>query len=769
MAVSAPTPTAGRLVAAQSEAAARARSGGPGTPLLAALVLAVAYAAFAHGATGIGDQGRLQAGIALIATGAVAVWLFDSRRRLAAPVLAWVGIGLLGAFAVWSGVSLAWSIAPDRTWIELNYALSYALVALLALAAGSWQRRALRQLARGYLIVALLVAAYALGGKLVPWLHLDGLVDLDHTRHFSRLRAPLQYWNALALFCVLAVPIALRYAVDVRERRSMRLAGLVALQILLVTIGFTYSRGGIVALVVAVTATLVLAGARLRSLLMLAIAAAAAAPALTVGFTNPDLTHNGVSLSTRTTAGAGLAVTLGLACVGLLLAGRAAIGLETRVAIGRERAEQIGRGLAGALAAAVVVGLILMAVSSRGLFGTIGHEWHAFKSPKVENQYDPARLLSTNSGNRWVWWSEAVGAWSRRPIEGWGAGSFPVLHLEYRTNRLEVLQPHSVPLQLLAETGLVGALLALGAIVALLAAALGVVRRLVPGSERGTAAALFAGSLAWAVHGLFDWDWDIPAVTLPAILFLGVLAGNGGFQLGALRPAGSRLLSEPARAVALALATLLMLAVALSALVPVWAEGRDRAALHELATASGERELQHAQRDAELAAKLNPLAVEPLFTAASVASDRGMTAVAYGYLVDAVRRQPDSTATWGGLAGFYALHGDLGALRIAAARALALDPRNAYVRSLAESAQEVAAPPAGSATATGTPLPQFVQAPVTTAVPTLGTAPPPWQLGVPCGSSGAPASAGAPASTPPAGAPGSGCAAGSTAQAQSAP
>ena len=37
------------------------------------------------------------------------------------------------------------------------------------------------------------------------------------------------------------------------------------------------------------------------------------------------------------------------------------------------------------------------------------------KFAKFERQNDPARILQTNSGNRWVWWSEAVGAWADRP------------------------------------------------------------------------------------------------------------------------------------------------------------------------------------------------------------------------------------------------------------------------------------------------------------------------------------------------------------------
>jgi O-antigen ligase len=85
--------------------------------------------------------------------------------------------------------------------------------------------------------------------------------------------------------------------------------------------------------------------------------------------------------------------------------------------------------------------------------------------------YDPAQLVSADSENRWGWWKEAAGAISARPVQGWGAGSFGVTHLLYRRDTLSVQQPHSVPLQFLAETGIVGAVLGLGCLTLLLTTA----------------------------------------------------------------------------------------------------------------------------------------------------------------------------------------------------------------------------------------------------------------------------------------------------------
>ena len=101
-----------------------------------------------------------------------------------------------------------------------------------------------------------------------------------------------------------------------------------------------------------------------------------------------------------------------------------------------------------------------------------------------------------------MWWKEAAGAIRDRPLGGWGAGSFGVVHLLYRRDALSVRQPHSVPLQWLAETGAVGALLAIGAFGLLLVSAVLATRRRASGSERLLTAALTAGAVAYAVHAL---------------------------------------------------------------------------------------------------------------------------------------------------------------------------------------------------------------------------------------------------------------------------
>jgi len=84
------------------------------------------------------------------------------------------------------------------------------------------------RVALGWLAIAVVVCLYAFGGKALPGVHVGGLFNLNHADILARLRAPLGYWNALAFVLVLAIPIAVRVAVDSTRRDAWRLAALFA-------------------------------------------------------------------------------------------------------------------------------------------------------------------------------------------------------------------------------------------------------------------------------------------------------------------------------------------------------------------------------------------------------------------------------------------------------------------------------------------------------------------------------------------------------------
>ncbi len=652
--------------------------------LAVALLAACLYAAFAHGAVASADEERLQLALAVTALGA-AVACARRRLSLRAPPRLWLALGLIAAFAFWSGITVLWSVAPDRTWTECNRVMTYALVLTLAMCAGASLRRSVARIADGLLVVCAAVAVSALAQKLVPGLHVSGLFSLDQTGALPRLQQPLGYWNALALLVAFGVPCALAILIDPRRGATVRLAAAAAATTMIVTIGFTYSRGGVLALVVALAVLVAAGGVWLRCLLWLSIVVAAALPVLVVGLNSHPLTATGVALSAREAAGADLLVLLA-ACLALMVAAaHRLIGLERRRRrLSAAQVRRVGRGLLAAVAVAVAAALLAVAVSHRGLPGTVSHAWSSFTATRATSVTDPSRLLSADSQNRWVWWKEAARAFGDRPIQGWGAGSFAVVHLLYRRDALAVQQPHSLALQLLSETGLVGAGLGLGSLGLLLAAGVAAVRRCDPRTS-AAAAALLAVGAAYCLHALYDWDWDIPAVTLPALIALGVLGGASA--AGRRDRAATAVPPRPAlRAPAAVTASAVCLvAFAASVAVPRIAAADAARSLVE-ASAGTPAALDRALADARQATELDPLSDAGLRAAATIAIHRGDLATARSDLLAAVGRQPSDEQAWEELAVTDVARGDRAEAAAAARRAATLDPHGPSARPAAQPA-----------------------------------------------------------------------------------
>ncbi len=696
--------------AAEPAPAVRGTEAGAPTPLaaralLVAFTACLVYACFASGATALPQESWLELALAAIATVAAGVWLYGTGIALRASPLAVAGIALLLLFAAWAAASIAYSVAPDRSWAEVNRVIAFALTALIGVFIGSSLPRAAERVGLALALAALPVALYALGGKTLPGVHIGTLINLDQAGSFNRLRAPLGYWNALALVCVTGLLPLLRLAADPSRLPWRRASALVGVFVLVLVIGLTYSRGGVLALVAGVATLTALGTERIRTLVFFGSALVASVLPLSIALGRPDLTRDIVPLAQRQDDA--LAVLAAVLAVGVLLAlwGRALVAIENGPVFTAARGRAIGRPVAAALGALVVLGVLGSLAT-----GSAQDAFASFKDPQgAAALTDPTRLLSSNSGNRWVWWKEAAGAWSDKPVAGWGAGSFPVTHRLYRELPLSVLQPHSVPLQWLAEDGLIGFLLAAGGLLALLAAALARVRsvpRSVSGAApaRGASAALLAVAVAWGVHSLFEWDWDIPAVTLPMLLCLGVVAARPA------RGGGGRPLT--ARGLVMTGVTVGFVLFTVSALLPAIAKTKTSSALEAVGNDKvSQAQLADAAAQAELAARLNPLSPDPLIAASDIAERRKRPDQARAYLLRAVRRQPYDVDAWTHLIRTEFLRGDRAAVRRASVKALDLDPISAATFGLAYRARQNSVLPSESTSATGSPLP--TQVPIT--------------------------------------------------------
>ena len=415
------------------------------------------------------------------------------------------------------------------------------------------------------------------------------------------------------------------------------------------------SRAGVAAAALGIVLWLWLRPDRVEAALLTLVAIVPATVVAGWAFTRPALVEDGASHADRVSDGAwfGLLLVVGAALVAV---GARELARRPLAPGRRRRVARLLRGFAFAVAFVTVVGLVANA-------GRIADE---FRGEEVRN--DPGRFASLSSNNRLAWWGEARDIFEAHPLAGAGANSFEVARKRYRELASSVTQPHSVPLQFLAGTGVVGLALLLALVAAAAAAAVGAVRRL-DGTERDAAAALAVALALWLVHALVDYDWDFVAVTGPAFFAAGALAAAG-------RPA--RLGSFPFAAAA---AGALALASVIAIVTPWLAEQSVR----DVNPALERGAIAKARDAAERARSLDPLSLAPLFARARVeeaARDEEAALAAYRR---AAAAQPENPVAWYEL-GIYEFHlGDRCSAYVHLNRAYTLDPAGRSGRPTASS------------------------------------------------------------------------------------
>jgi hypothetical protein len=350
-----------------------------------------------------------------------------------------------------------------------------------------------------------------------------------------------------------------------------------AIGLMLVTVMLAYSRGALVALAIGTIAWMALVPLRLRGVRVLAVGAIAAAPVVAWNFSESALKDEGVGLAARTTAGHQFGVLLAAMLLLLLLAG-AAIGFfgDRRAGwagsnSGTRRAA--GYAIAALLALAIAGAFGALAMSSRGLTGTISHDLSSLTDPNARVPNTAARLTAASSV-RARYWKEAVEIFEAHPALGSGAAGYETARLRYRTVPIDVRQAHGYIVQTLADLGIAGLALTLALFFAWMAATGRATHpfnrrwsaRRRPEQERSEASVLRLRppSFAWrsepraytperigllsmlcivvtfGVHSFVDWTWYVPGDALVALLCAGWLAGRGPLPHGnLLAPAGS--------------------------------------------------------------------------------------------------------------------------------------------------------------------------------------------------------------------------------------
>jgi hypothetical protein len=391
---------------------------------------------------------------ATIVLGWVAATALLLRKRLDATWIDAAFVAGLAGLAGWMLLSAVWSMDAGQSLLEARRMLLYltAAVALLVVL----ERRSVPHLLAGVFVGVVGVSTFGLG-----WFLLDpGSLSRDPLEA-GLLTQPVGYANAFGILTAIGIVLGLAFGARGASphRRALATASLVPLA---AAIALTSSRGSWLALGVGLGVTFLVDWRRAELLAVAAAAAPSAAVAvlLVEGWGRP---------------GAGAAAGV-VACTVAAGAARAAL---PRVAV---LVRRFGRPrLLAALAAAAAIAAVAGVAAQRT-------DW------------------SVDLSDRGYYWRAAWHDHQSHPWLGSGAGT-----VSYYSRRpgpeLPATDAHSLYLESLAELGPVGLALVVAALALPLAAA-AVARR------RSFVAPALGAYLAYLVHAGFDWDWEMPVVTL---------------------------------------------------------------------------------------------------------------------------------------------------------------------------------------------------------------------------------------------------------------
>jgi O-Antigen ligase len=642
-----------RAAPGPDDANAASRGRWPGISINAAIGcgLAAAFALVAFlttGGTNLGPSTWVEIGLvaaaAVLAAGVVV---------LGAPGRGWGGVTLL-LFAVLAALtfaSIAWSVQPDDSWLEANRTLSYlaafgAAMALARLIPGRWPA-----VLGAVATAATLVCAYALLTKVFP-------ATLDANDLVGRLKAPFDYWNTTGLMAALGLPPCIWAGARSTRGRVLRTLSVPALAILLAVLVLSYSRGALLAAIVACGCWFAITPMRLRAALVLGLGAAGGAALTLWALTHHALTHDNAALPSRTAAGHTFGLVLVVVLVLLTAVGFAATVALDRVVLGARVRRRVGIALL-VVALIPVGGVLGMAASSRGLTGEVSHVWSTLTNANGVVSESPGRLVEL-SNSRPRYWREGLKVGEHALLKGVGAAGFETARGRYSTDLLPVGHAHSYVIETFADFGLIGILLSLGLLVAwgmATARTLGFRRRRDGGgppaaehaAERVGLITMLAVVLTFGVHSTIDWTWFFPGVAVPALFCAGWLAGRGPLS----QPVGH--LSAPKRltaAPAAAGAVVAFAAIAIGAAWVIWQPLRSSNADAWAVRALLRGDTRTALADARTAVSTDPVSADALWQLSEIDIASGDLGAARTDLVRATSRQPSNPETWERLGEF---------------------------------------------------------------------------------------------------------------------
>ena len=649
-------------------------------PMLAAVAIFVALGASEGGFYEVSTRqhpglGWYPAGLLLLALLGAAMIAVPPPRPVPRAVL--LALGLLGAYAAWSFLSITWAEQQGVAWEGANrtaiYLIVFALFSLWPITAHA-----------GMLLLGSLGLGTA-GLGLVELLKADASSEPILYFIGQRFAEPAGYINAnVALWTIGLWPCL--YLASAREvnpvLRGLALGGAGLLSCLAL---LGQSRGWVLAVLFTALLFVAVMPGRARALAaVIAVAVGtllASGPLLAVHDTVTDEGFDGL-LAHATTAT--LLTTGALAVVGLV----AAFG-DRRVELTRGRARSVNRGAVAALAVLVLAGAGAAVAAAGNPVTELSDSWEEFKDGGEAHDAGTSRFSSAGT-NRYDFWTVAWELFREHPVNGVGSENFQQDYLERAESTEQPRYPHSLQLGVLSQTGLVGAVLLAAALIAAAFAGLTARRN----SRREAAAVAGAGATLfayWFLHASLDWFWEFPALTAAAFAALGLTGAVGRRELaqrdGPAGPVRRRALGAawmPAlpRAIGPILIATSGMLLALSLIAPWLAEREVERAINTWPTSASA-----AYERLDRAEALNPLSPEPHLVAATIAVRVEDEARAKIELEEVLRLEPRTPFALAELAALASERGEQSEAERLLRRASAYAPRDQVVADALDQVQ----------------------------------------------------------------------------------
>ena len=576
--------------------------------------------------------------IALDVLGAIAVGVGIFQRppgrRFGLATVALVAVLLaLGA------VSIAWSVAPDSSWLASGQMLAYLAVFAAGAALARPLARHWRALLGGIVLWASAICLWSLIAKVFP-------ATLSVGAQYGRLQAPFGYWNAVASVAAMGVPACLWLGARRDGGRHLAALAAPALTLCVAVLVLSYSRSADLAAVVAAAAWVIVVPLRLRAIVIAIVGLLGGGVISVWGLTHHGITGTGLPMSVQDHAGHLLGIVVLVVLVLITVIGVAVTESMDRAEVAPETRRRVGAGLIAGVVALVVVAVVGVALSHRGLTGEISHGWHQLTNPAATVSATSASRVFQFGSSRPTYWHEALQVGDHAVLKGVGLDGFSLARLLYAGNPEVVYQAHGYVFQVYADLGVLGLLVVAALLLSwLLATGRTVARRAgAPAThpERIGMWSLAALVLAFGVQSTLDWTWFFTGVAAPALFVAGWLAGRGpvGDPVGQREHSGS-LLDRPIALAAIPLLVAIVLAGA-------WLTWRP---LHS-ADLVNQAENTGSFPAARSAQQADPFALLPYqvlsdFELSARAPERAIVE-----LQQATREQPHNPQSWSTLAGF---------------------------------------------------------------------------------------------------------------------